>query len=289
MALVGDTVGTALSGIGSGFFGGVMTGIKLLPYLVGGLVGGWIIYILFEDIYMYKYKVRLKKVVGNSFQSYEDKAMVKRLKNGAKIWHLKKLKIDVGLPPDKILIPSTSGKIVAIGKLLNDNNIIWEYDTFTVDSLNESLKQVLKKKNTLDYKRMNKQPINQEEYLTEEEINLLTFNANYQPVSTNDRMALAHGMEEANFGKKDFNELIAKALPYVFMVTLFALLLFGFKYYAGPMAEYGQGLLASSKEIVDIQKETAQVLYAIKNDQQLIQADLTFLKDKENSRGNITQ
>lgn len=289
MALVGDTVGTALSGIGSGFFGGAMTAVKLLPYLVVGLVLGGFLYLLFEDIYLYKYKVRLKKVVGNSFQWYEDKAMIKRLKNGAKIWHLKKLKIDVGLPPDKILIPSTSGKIVAIGKLLNDNNIIWEYDTFTVDTLNDSLKRVLKKKATLDYKRMNKQAINPEEQLTEEELNLLIFNANYQPVSTNDRMALAHGMEEANFGKKDFNELIAKALPYVFMVTLFALLLFGFKYYAGPMAEYGNGLLASSKSIVDEQKAMAEILYAIKNDQQLIQADLTFLKDKENSKGNTTR
>lgn len=268
MVDISGTIGGIFSGLGTGIGGSVALLIKIFPYIIVGGIVGWLLWMVFEDLFIFKHKVKLKRVVGNGLQWYEDKAMEKRLKNGAKIWQLKKLKIKTSIPPNKVLMNDKRGKIVAEGYLLNDNQIIWGHDKFSMEQIKEQIK-LLKKK------------VEAKDDLTKDEEELLTFDMNFQPVTTNDRIVLADAMADSEFGKLDVSKLLEKALPWIVVIMMLILFLFGFKYYVGPLNEMGQQSMAAVAPVAELNKQTAELLYAIENNFQLMQEDLEFLRNKE--------
>lgn len=269
MALeIGATLGNAFGGIGKGA-GQIMIILgKFIPaFLIGVILAAAIWFFFLEDLLFFKHRVKLKKVVGNGFKWIDDKAMEKRLKNGAKIWQLKKLKVKIGLPPDDVLIVGQGGALVAEGWLVNDNQIIWSKDEFDLKSVSKEAIAAMAK-------------AGRGEELSEADRKLLKFKADFQPISTNDRVVIADAMQEADFGKKDLSKLLEKAIPWIVVIVLFVLVIFGFKYYAGPLNDYGKAMVGVVAPIAENNKVTAEYLYAIHNDIQLIREDVNFLKEK---------
>jgi len=285
MVDIGSVVGTATSGIGKSVSGTVVIIGKILPWLIVSLVFGFIFWKIFQDIILFKHRIKLKKIVGNSFQWVEDRAREKRLKNGAKVWYLKNLKVTKGLPPDDVLMINKRGKIVAEGYLINDNQIIWSKDTFSLKVVDEKVSAALIKEKAMLSKMSKGLELSPEDKLSVDEESLINFCDVHQPVSTNDRIVLGQVMADAEFGKKDMSKLLEKALPFAVIIILFIIFIFGFKFYAGPLSEYGQALLASAAPIAENNKLTAQYLYDIKNDIQTINADIKTLKQVQNVSG----
>lgn len=274
MDSVGNTFGNLLNGVTSG----ASTLADLIPILLAGLGLGAVLWLLYEDLFLYKYKIHLKRIVGKAKINFEDKAMEKRLKNGARVWKFKRLKVMKAEPPESVLIPDSKGKIHAYGYLIKDNHIIWCSDPFDVDDTDDKIKEVLKKKSS---------------ELTKEEQNLLVFNQNNQPVSTNDRIVLADAMNEADFGKKDIHKLLAQILAWTPTIVVIVLLIFGFKYYAEPISQGSvasanalNSVLETNKQVAEINKEVASLLAEIKGDYQIMKADVNSLKDEKKGKVN---
>lgn len=273
---VGETVGSAIGGMGDLFGQVIVITGKIIPgLLIGGAVFGIGVLIL-QELVFYKHKVRLKKVVGNGLRWFEDRAREKKLKNGAKVWYLKKLRKNIPIPPDEVQMLDTRGKLVVEGYLTGDNHIFWGKDNISVEKIRKKVSDI---KEELEQ--------NPDLLLTEEQKQLLVFNANFQPVSTNERIVIGQEMEEAKFGKTSFNELLHKALPYAFMLTLLILFLFGFKYYAGPLNDYGKELLGTIAPIAENNRIAAELQYQMNQNVQIMREDITFLKN-EIQKGNGT-
>lgn len=274
---------TVAGGVGK-LFGGLTTGAvtfaKLLPYLLFGIVIGVILWFVYEDQVLYKYQVHLKRIAGKGKVAFHDKAMEKRLKNGSRLWHFKKLKIDKAEPPNSVLVPTSKGKLEAYGWLVNDNNIIWARDEFDFEKLDEKITAALTKQSVLERKLAKKEALAESDKLSDEEKNLLVFNENNQPVSTNDRLAIAQAMEESDFGKKDPMKWLNTLLQWAPFIIVTVLVIFGFKYYAGPLTENNAittknniELSKVASDLAQTNKETAQYLYEMKNDLQHIKAN----------------
>jgi len=275
MVAIGETLGNAMGGIGSGAGQLIVILGKLIPALIIGAILGAIIWFgVLEDLLFFKHRVKLKKVVGDSFKWIDDKAMEKRLKNGAKIWRLKKLRIDCGIPPDEVLMHGQGGKIVAEGYLVNDNQIIWRKDGFNFKNISLEAKAALKK-------------LKEGQELSDDEKQIINFKTNFQPVTTNDRIVIAQAMSEADFGKKDFTKLLEKMIPWAVVIVLFVLVIFGFKYYAGPLNDYGKQMVAAVAPITENNKITAEYLYAMKNDLTVVRADINFLKEQNKAGDKV--
>lgn len=267
------TIGGAFGGLGKGVGGFAATLGKLLPWLLALVLLAMIIFILYAEVVLFKHKVRLKQIVGNGFRWIEDKAKEGRLKNGARYWQLKELKIKKAIPPDDVLIIDKRGKTVALGYLTQDNQIFWSKDSFNLKDLEEKVEKAkeLKSKNF---------------ELSSEDKALLTFKETFQPVATNDRIIAYDAMQESDFGKKDFHKIIERVLPYAIILIFMIIFLFGFKYYAGPISEYGQEIANTVAPIAENNKQTAEYLYMLKNDIQVMKQDINIIKSNQNK--NIT-
>jgi hypothetical protein len=268
---IGQAIGGAFGGVGKGIGQLIVITGKVIPYLIGGGIVAFIAIKILEDILFYKHKVRLKKIVGNTKRWYEDKAREIRLKNGAKAWHLKKLKLTVPIPPDNIILLDNRGKLVAEGYLTGDNYIFWGRDDTSLEKIQENLSRLQKIAKDNQSRELTKEE-------KEEVEGLLAFEANFQPVSTNAKIIIAEEMKRKDFGKKDITHLIEKIIPWAAFITMLVLLIFGFKYYAGPLNDYGKEMIGAVRPIAELNKQTAEYMYAINRDVQIIKADLTFLK-----------
>lgn len=262
---VSEVVGTVGTKVGGTLGSGLAIGAKVVPFLILGVILGWLLLKVYDSMFVYTIQLDLKQVVGNGKRMFRETARIKKLKNGARMWYLKRLRIEKLPAPNKTWIHGPGNKIVVQGWLLNDNQIIWSEDNFSSAELDKKITEALKKE------------ANKEE-LSGEERALLTFNEQYQPVTTDDRLALANAMEEADFGKKTLSQLIDKYLPLGLLILVIALLLFGGGYYYKGLAEPTKEILAMVAPISENNKIATDNLIQLKNDVQLLKADIQTLK-----------
>lgn len=286
MVDIGGTIGSAGGKLVGGVTGTLALIGKVFPYIILGVVVGVVAWFVYEEIFLYKYQVILKRVVGKGKQIMRDKACEKRLKNGALLWKFKRLKVEKAVPPNNVWMQDSKGRIVVEGWLLNDKQIVWTEDGFSSEALDKKLEEVLEKERRLASKVKNREEITPDVELTDEDKALLVFRSNWQPVTTNDRLILADSMEQAKFGKQDLTQLLEKALPWAAFILILVVLMFGFKFYAGPLTEYSQSIMQTVAPIAENNKLTAEYLYDIKNEIQSLKSDVETMQAQNEGKVN---
>lgn len=183
----------------------------------------------------FKHRVRVRKVLRNGRSiPIDDKARVKKDRDGAIWWIFQKTKLKVAEPPSAALEIGKRGKIYAEGYLVSDGNFVWRDNDFDLNKLEELSK-----------------PDSKGVYTT-----------GFDALESDDRALYAKELRDSEtYKKKKLSDIIMMALPFVTVIIVLVLTFVLIGEAIEPARELGTEIRASTetlKEAMQMVKDVVQ-------------------------------